>query len=213
MLKKWIRSFLTAACIMIGTTAFAYSDDVGIMDRFNYDNSMYMYDYLNANDYRFYNHFSDGREDAYIKNDNSIFMVIANKGNYPILPGQMHSVIILKPGITTDKGIQVGSTLQDVVNAYGKIYPAYRQDVYDNDIDTGHYRETSHSYVNQSGRHRYQAFFEINYFDKDQRQIQILVSKDSKRVVAIRYWRYHPLISNSSGILKGYGLWRFILNY
>ena len=95
MIKKWIRATLTALCVMIGTTAFAYSDDVGIMDRFNYDNSMYMYDYLNSNDYRFVNHFNAGTQDGYMKNDNSMFMVLANKSDYPIQPGQMNSVIIL----------------------------------------------------------------------------------------------------------------------
>lgn len=212
MIKKWIRATLTALCVMIGTTAFAYSDDVGIMDRFNYDNSMYMYDYLNSNDYRFVNHFNAGTQDGYMKNDNSMFMVLANKSDYPIQPGQMNSVIILKPGIFTDKGIQVGDTLQKLINTYGKVYERARSDIYNNDLNTGYYYKEGYSYLVRGKTHGFK-YYSIIYFDREQRQIQFLVNQSSREIVAIRYWRYNPYDINPSGVIGRYGLWRYIVNY
>lgn len=81
MLKKWISTVLAAACMMIGTTAFAYTDDAGIMDHFNYDNSMNMWQYLNDNGFQFkedqYHH--NPGVDGYFKNDHSMFIAIINK--------------------------------------------------------------------------------------------------------------------------------------
>lgn len=211
MLKKWIQIILTTICMMIGTTTFAYSDDVGVMGQFNYDNSMYMYDYLNSNDYRFYNHFG-GTKEGYMKNDNSIFMVLANKGDNPIQPGQMDSVFILKPGIFTDKGIQVGDTLQKLITTYGKVYDRARSDIYNNDPNTGYFAKNVYDYLN--GRKvAHFRYYVIGYFDREKRQIQFIVSQSTQKVVAIRYWRYNQYDTNLPGIIGYYRLWRYIIGY
>lgn len=215
MIKKWIQSILTAAFVMMGATVFAYTDDAGIMGKFNYDNSMYMYDYLNSNDYHFYNRF--GSMDTYMKNDNSMFMVIPNEKDGALQPGQMKSIIILKPGIATDKGIQVGDTLTDVINAYGKAYDVLQYDIYNNDPNTGYMRKDAFYYpvAGSSWKKAPFKFYSIDYLDRDKHVVRFFVSQSSEKVVAIHYWKYYIISPRNiaNGALATYGLWRFILNY
>ena len=78
MLKKWISTGIFLLCLMYSPVSFAYVDDAGVMNQFDYDNATPLWDYINANGYRFYGH--DAMNDQYIKTDNSMFIMISRGG-------------------------------------------------------------------------------------------------------------------------------------
>lgn len=222
MLKKWICTVLTAACMMLGTTAFAYVDDAGIMGQFDYDDSMYMWDYLNANDYRFYNKGTwSFHSDIYIKNDNSMYMEIYNDHyfNHPPyqVPGKLICIGIFKPGIKTDKGIEVGDSFSDVVKAYGEVYDTSRRDIYNNDPNTGFYyhigsQVLKHPYKTISGRNITFEFYDVRYFDRNGHNLSFFIDKSNMKVKAIYYWHKSQNAKMAVDMLiSDRGLWRFIL--
>ena len=49
MLKKWISTGVFLLCLMCSPMAFAYVDDAGVMNQFDYDNATPLWDYINAN--------------------------------------------------------------------------------------------------------------------------------------------------------------------
>lgn len=124
MLKKWISTGVFLLCLMCSPMAFAYVDDAGVMNQFDYDNATPLWDYINANGYRFYGQSS--MDDQYIKTDNSMFITISRGGflgdfySYPA--GTLTQLIFLKPGPMTDKGIQVGDKAEKVIKVYGQAY-------------------------------------------------------------------------------------------
>ena len=225
MVKKIIKTLLASICILIGTTSFAYVDDAGIMGQFNYDNSMYMWDYLNANDYRFYNKgvycfYSD----IYIKNDNSMYMEIYNENflNHPPyqVPGKLCCIGIFKPGIKTDKGIAVGDSFSDVVKAYGEIYDISRRDIYNNEPNTGLYYHINSSqtikrpYKTISGKNTTFEFYDVRYFDREGHTLSFFIDKSDMKVKTIFYW--YKCENANIGLavpvlMSDRGLWRYIL--
>ncbi|MDY5214765.1 MAG: hypothetical protein SPH51_06130 [Megasphaera elsdenii] len=128
--KSISKLFLGSMLLIMPAGAFAYVDDAGIMDHFNYANDQCLYDYLNHNDYQLYH--KDTNADAYIKNDNSLFMSISTDslGGFWRKEGMLYTVIMMKPGYKTDKGIEVGMTLKQVKEAYGEIYASKQINIY-----------------------------------------------------------------------------------
>lgn len=221
MVKKWLRVILTSVCMMIGMNAFAYVDDAGIMGQFNYDNSMNMWQYLNDNGFQFKpdRYRSNPGVDGYMKNDHSMFISIINKDRFHLLqPGQLVKVIILKPGVSTDKGIQVGSSVSDVINSYGKVYKKIEQDVYKNEPNTGWYGSELYrgAYPNQV------KYYLLCYQDEQSHTIQFIINASSKKVSAIEYWWWgdmhdggtfaDPLYHcwRSGGTMDYYLLWHYV---
>lgn len=221
MVKKWLRVILTSVCMMIGTTAFAYVDDAGIMGQFNYDNSMNMWQYLNDNGFQFKpdRYRSNPGVDGYIKNDHSMFISIINKDRFHLLqPGQLVKVIILKPGVSTDKGIQVGSSVSDVINSYGKVYKKIEQDVYKNEPNTGWYGSELYrgAYPNDV------KYYLLCYQDEQSHTIQFIINASSKKVSAIEYWWWGDMHDDgtfasplyyccrSGGTMDYYLLWHYV---
>ncbi len=49
--KSISKLFLGSMLLIMPAGSFAYVDDAGIMDHFNYANDQCLYDYLNQNDY------------------------------------------------------------------------------------------------------------------------------------------------------------------
>lgn len=219
MLRKWIIALLTATCLTIGSPALAYTDDAGVMDHFNYDNSMYMWDYLNQNGYHLHHQRTDKwveKTDTYLKDDNSIAIEISNDPRYndprihrkdDIKSGQMINLFILRAGVKTDKGIQVGDSFRDVVNAYGIPSQAIstRTDFLKNTPNTGTYdwksfRSFTHYLV------RYRDF-------KNDSSIQFLINDKTNKVVAIRYWRYNAGKTYFPEYLSNQDLWELLPTY
>ena len=223
LLKRWIYAVLTAIFMMMGTTAFAYVDDAGIMGQFDYDDSMYMWDYLNANDYRYYN---KGKwafyTDIYIKNDNSMYMEIYNDNYFNDriyqAPGKLTCIGIFKPGIKTDKGIEVGDSFSDVVKAYGEVYDVIRRDIYNINSNICCYYHVSYNqvisrpYKTISGRNITFKFYDVRYFDRDGHKISFFIDQSTMKVKSIFYWHKSSSLGLAVNVLMSdRGLWRFIL--
>ena len=87
----------------------AYTDDAGIIG--GLDKTTPIYDYLNTYNYRLY--LSDHRysqHDMYINSDNAVLVSIWDD--------RLGAIYILKPGYATDKGIEVGMTLNMLMGKY-----------------------------------------------------------------------------------------------
>lgn len=214
-LKKWGIVLGLMMGVAGGVTpAQAYVDNACIMGGFNADGSMYMWDYLNENNYRFYN--KKGSEDYYIKKDNSVFMDISNGGwsLEPLEAGKMRLIIFLKPGPKTDKGIQVGDNLKKLVNTYGSVYKTDRSDIYENDPQTGYYQGLDgRGYLASVGKVSIRYFI-VTYFDRDKHRLNFILDRYSGRILAILYITggHNPYYSGNVGsYMTGAGLWRFVI--
>ena len=180
------------SCAIISSaplTTNAYTDNAGVMNHFNYDNTQYLYDYLNANNFRFYN--KDGWQDAYLKNDNSLFILLRNNtlqnNRRPI--GLMDFLVILRPGYATDKGIEVGMSMQKVIETYGPVYRLYNDEkIYKNTPNTGLYHNVSAHYDTPHGQ-KWVEGIELSYRDVNDRVIQFFIDKDTKKVLFIVYFQ------------------------
>lgn len=218
-MKKWFSLFIMAVGLLLNVTAFAYVDDAGVMDKFDYDNSQPLWDYLNANDYRFYGH--DEMHDQYIKKDNSIFMTISRGGFlgyfYDYKPGTLTRLIFLKPGPKTDKGIQVGDKANDAIAAYGAAYPQDREDVYTHDPQTGFWVQGTKNYKTDYGDQQKFHYYVLTYFDRQGHHLHFIADKHSERIKAIVYWYGSPRfgeITNAQSQISyfdNHGLMRFLL--
>ena len=149
----------------------AYTDDAGIIG--GLDKTTPIYDYLNTYNYRLY--LSDHRysqHDMYINSDNAVLVSIWDD--------RLGAIYILKPGYATDKGIEVGMTVNDIEYAYGKIYTNYNYMQYDR---TGEYYNTPENdyYKNYTG------YDYIEYVTKDNSGLSFVINKKIGKNVLIRY--------------------------
>lgn len=219
MLKKWISTGVFLLCLMCSPMAFAYVDDAGVMNQFDYDNATPLWDYINANGYRFYGQSS--MDDQYIKTDNSMFITISRGGflgdfySYPA--GTLTQLIFLKPGPMTDKGIQVGDKAEKVIKVYGQAYPADRKDVYSHDPNTGFWVPGTSNYKTNYGDQQKFHYMVLTYYDRQGHHLHFLADKHSERIKAIIYWKGRPNLGETTyaqGIMYGLsnlGLTRFVL--
>lgn len=214
--KSISKLFLGSMLLIMPAGSFAYVDDAGIMDHFNYANDQYLYDYFNHNDYQLYH--KDTNADAYIKNDNSLFMSISTDslGGFWRKEGMLYTVIMMKPGYKTDKGIEVGMNLKQVKEAYGEIYASKQINIYKNNPNTGYYLEGVYNFKTKYGDQEKFKYYMISYFDRNHHWVEFLVDKSSKKVRAIGYFYGEPRfgINNNNDLvheIDGWGLWPIVL--
>lgn len=218
-MKKWFSLIIMTFFTLISTAGFAYVDDAGVMNKFDYDNSQPLWDYINANDYRFYG--QDQMHDQYIKNDNSMFITISRGGFlgsfYGYKPGTLTRLIFLKPGPKTDKGIQVGDKANDAIAAYGAAYPSDREDVYSHDPETGFWVQGTQNYKTNYGDQQKFHYYVITYYDRQGHNLHFIADKHSEKIKAIIYWYGTPQLGHASNAysqisyLNDHGLMRFLL--
>lgn len=216
--RKVVSALMGVYLMGMAAVCQAYVDDARIMNSFNEDNEMVMYDYLNQNNFRFYNKYSF--DDGYIKNDNSLFMIIRRE-NTVLAPdyqsaGKMLRIFFLKDGYRTNKGIHVGSTLSDVTNAYGQAYPYTKSDIYTNDPETGFYIKKTIRIPTGKYTSKDLPFYVLSYYDRDQHWLQFLVNASDKKVKAIayKYGQSQYGVEHEDDIiahLNRWGLLRYIL--
>lgn len=113
-------------------------------------------------------------------------------------------MIILKPGISTDKGIQVGSSLSDVIQAYGKPYKMIQQDVYKNEPNTG-WRASDYYQGNPLHSNKY---YSLGYHDQQHHTIHFLINAASKKVSVIQYWWWGDMHDDGTYAAPLYYCWR-----
>lgn len=90
----------------------AYTDDAGVLN--GVDKSTEADSYLNDNGYHFLKR--QYSSDWYASSDNGVIIGVSNYN------GSIYMIYILKAGHPSDKGIEVGMTLNDLEYAYGKAY-------------------------------------------------------------------------------------------
>lgn len=90
-------------------------------------------------------------------------------------------MIILKPGVSTDKGIQVGSSVSDVINSYGKVYKIIEEDVYKNEPNTGWYGPELYrgAYPNHV------KYYLLCYQDEQSHTIRFIINDSSKKYLPL----------------------------
>lgn len=186
------------------------------MQSFNYANDQCLYDYLNQNDYKFYS--KDRWSDAYLKKDHSLFMTISNNplAGLRRQSGLLYTILIMKPGYQTDKGIEVGMSLEQVIAAYGELLYSGDVDKYRNIPNTGYALEGTYTFKTKYGDQERFKYYMISYFDLDSHWVEFLVDKSSKKVKAIGYFYGDPRsgISNNRDLvyeLNDWGLWPIVL--
>lgn len=214
--KSISKLFLGSMLLIIPAGSFAYVDDAGIMDHFNYANDQCLYDYLNQNDYKFYS--KDRWSDAYLKKDHSLFMTISNNplAGLRRQSGLLYTILIMKPGYQTDKGIEVGMSLEQAIAAYGELLYSGDVDKYRNIPNTGYALEGTYTFKTKYGDQERFKYYMISYFDLDSHWVEFLVDKSSKKVKAIGYFYGDPRsgISNNRDLvyeLNDWGLWPIVL--
>ena len=219
-MKKSLVGLALSAVVFTGmcsSVSYAYTDDTHLLGTLE-DTRGPIYDYLNSNNFHFYN--KSNYTYTYIQKDNSLFILITDGisgGSAPLIGhnGWLGGIMFLKPGHKTNKGIAVGMKLDDLVKAYGNVYPMNRSDVYKNDINTGCYRTGTYTYKSSWGDRKF-SYFEIAYRDRKGGEIDFLVDQQSKKIRAISFQfvpasDYPYFWRSPSSWAQGWGLWRFIL--
>ena len=160
----------------------AYTDNASVLN--GVDKSTESYSYLNDNGYHFVAR--QYSSDWYASNDNG---VIFNVGHDD---GNIYMIYILKGGHPTDKGIEVGMTLNDIEYAYGKAYKesdfnsytAYHDFIRYNN-DAGNYYVTSKTTGNI-----YKNYFGYDYTEyvtQDNSGLSFIFNRYTKKIAMIRY--------------------------
>lgn len=122
----------------------------------------------------------------------------------------------MKPGYQTDKGIEVGMSLEQVIAAYGELLYSGDVDKYRNIPNTGYALEGTYTFKTKYGDQERFKYYMISYFDLDSHWVEFLVDKSSKKVKAIGYFYGDPRsgISNNRDLvyeLNDWGLWPIVL--
>lgn len=139
--------------------ASAYdTDDAKVLDGLSTETDLY--EYLSDNDYSIW--MSDHRyskHDMYINDDDSVII--------DTWEDTLGHVFLLKPGYTTDKGIAVGMSMQDIANAYGQY-----DEMWGNDTD--YYKD-------------YSGYITLEYVSASNEGLSFVLNKYTNEIVLIRY--------------------------
>lgn len=113
MLRK-ISTLMLGICLMLIVNIMPAqansTDDAGVLA--GLENNTNLYNYLNYYHYHLWK--ADHRwsiHDMYISSDDAVIV--------DTWDGSLGHIYILKPGYSTNKGIQIGMSYQDVINTYG----------------------------------------------------------------------------------------------
>lgn len=110
--RKLCAMLVVSVCaFVVPTQALARTEDVGVLEHL--EECSDFYSYLNNYHYRIW--YEDNRylqHHMYINSDNTVIASFFN--------GRLDAIFIRKVGYSTDKGIQVGRTVNDVYHAYGE---------------------------------------------------------------------------------------------
>ena len=161
-MRRTVILFLAIAICSMASYANAYIDDAKVLGGLSSKTDMYKY--LNYYGYRIW--LSNHRysiHDMYINQDDSVIVDTWN--------GHLGHVYILKPNYTTNKGVSVGMTLQDIFNAYGE-YSS------EGGVQEIHYNDY---YKDDSG------YITIEYVSEANEGLFFVLNKYTKKIVLIRY--------------------------
>ena len=176
MLKKHYRKLvLTISALMLTTTTtFAYTDDTSIIGGLDRDTDAYSY--LNMYNYHLYR-----TNDKYLYGsvDNQVIIRISDRGN-------ITDIFILGGDYATNKGVKVGDTVQDIINAYGPAYDSTNPQNWhkSEEANTGEIIKYDSPWAQKKG---ISGYIEFEYKDYRNSGLSFIVNKYTQKVVLIRY--------------------------
>lgn len=157
--------FLT---LIFSHNCFAGTDDAGVLA--GLENNDNLFGYLNMYNYRTW--LTDHRyskHDMYISQDDSVIVSLYND--------MLDAIYILKSGYKTNKGIEVGMTLNDIKYTYGPIY---------NWSDTSKTFEIGGFMVGY-GRDKYTGYYAVEYESPKNEGLTFIIDKYTSIIAMIRY--------------------------
>ena len=191
LIKLLLSSILILSCI--GQTAFAKTDDAGVLAGLESNSDMYSYlNYYHYSlwlaDHRYSNH------DMYTSADQS---VIISLWDYSTPPSMIY---ITKSGYATNKGAMVGMTRSEVESLYGPLL---------DDTEWGRpvepYGDIYH------GDDKYTGYHVGEYVGYHNEGLSFVFNKYTNQVVLIRYQRDRHGNSNVLSDVKEYNLLPYLL--
>ena len=179
-MKNFIRVVSLAFIIMMGfnNSVESYTDDIDIegMNRF-----ADIYQYLNSNDYHFSTKTRLG--DIYVSRDEAV-IVTTPKGFNGLL-----FIDVLKPRHATNRVIEVGMTLDDIIRAYGSVYPMEGFWQYHrNEENCGMIYPIKSKYYSGYDVVSYQEVISSLLQGESTDGINFLIDRKTKKIVLIHYY-------------------------
>ena len=191
LVKLLLSSILILSCI--GQTAFAKTDDAGVLAGLEANSDMYSY----LNYYHYSLWLADHRyssHDMYISEDQS---VIISLRNYSMPPS---TIYITKSGYATNKGAMVGMTRSEVESLYGPLLE-----------DTEWGRPAEPYGDNYHGYDKYTGYYVGEYVGYHNEGLSFVFNKYTNQVVLIRYQHDRHGNSNVLSDVKEYSLLPYLL--
>lgn len=160
------------------TSAQAQTDDAGVLDgagqKIDIFTFMRMYQYRQA-----------GSTDMYLSKDNCVLVTFWNT--------RLSGIFLLAPGYKTDKGIEVGMTINDIEEAYGPIYLS-------NDEPRNFKKKYGVYYSYSKYSKKYSNYDSIEYVSPKNEGINFVIDKRTGRIVLIMYM----VNRHGNGTVMGY---------
>lgn len=150
--------------------AFAGTDDARVLGGISRETNIYTY--LNTYPYSLWksNH-QYSNNDLYLSKDHCVAVDL-----WDDVLGQ---IFLLGPGYATDKGIEVGMEIKDIVRAYGPFY-ADGKEPKDRTLTFGIYHDNQYS-------KKYRAYSFIEYVAPKNEGINFVLDKKTNKIILIMY--------------------------
>lgn len=191
LVKLLLSSILILSCI--GQTAFAKTDDAGVLA--GLESNSAMYSYLNYYHYSLW--LADHRyssHDMYISADQSVIISLRNYSTPP------STIYITKSGYATNKGAMVGMTRSEVESLYGPL------------LDDTEWGRPAEPYGDiYHGDDKYTGYYVGEYVGYHNEGLSFVFNKYTNQVVLIRYQRDRHGNSNVLSDVKEYSLLPYLL--
>lgn len=177
MKKFFIFKFLICLAMTISTlglyVAQARTDDARVLGGINRNTDIFTY--LNTYPYSLWqsNHkyAPSVYNDLYLSQDKCVAVDLWND--------RLGQIFILGPGYKTDKGIEVGMTVNDIEYAYGPIYMASKA--------PRDYTKTYGTYNDNRYLKKYHDYGVIEYVSPQNEGLNFVINKKTKKIVLIMY--------------------------
>lgn len=167
---KFLMCFTLVFSVFGLNVAQARTDNARVLGGISRD--IDIFNYLNTYSYHIWksNH-KYSSNDLYISKDKCVAVNLWND-----LLGQ---VFLMAPGYTTDKGIAVGMTVNDIAYAYGPIY--------DYDNEPRDYKKTYGTYKKNHNYKNYRGYGAIEYVSDQNEGLNFVIDKKTNKIVLIMY--------------------------
>lgn len=190
---KFLVCSLVCLSVLNTNVAEARTDDARVLG--GIDQSTDIYTYLNTYPFSLWRayHDFDIYFDLYMSKDRCVVIDLAND--------KLYLIFILGEGYKTDKGIEVGMTVDDIENAYGPIYP---EDMEPRDLSLTYGVYHPNDYARY-----YKDYAYVEYASAKNEGLSFVIDKNTGKIVLIMYQVDRHGSSNVIQFMKEYNLLPF----